>query len=253
MNEPTKDQVVKISTPKEDTISIKDKKSSSQIAELFGIETGIVGILILIMLVVLNYFNTIPISSKFSSVFGWLPQKNRTDQNNSQSTASQNRSQSITSEKDGSQLSVEHFLIACPVSPGFCPDGKSVYNRATKSMEDLGFLNLGKGVALYSVFDGTIESKTEKIEGKNKTMIILTGENGLIATYVFQGLPRREKGATENKVKQSEIIGITDGGDLELFDFTTQKYELSLSIVNSENSQKIPVVPRTDGKALDLR
>lgn len=252
MNEVKKSQIEKsepvqpASTPVEGA-----KKKSGQLAEILGIEAVIVVVILLSIIMILNFFNIIPLSTNMPKIFGWLPHKSMNVSDVAQSTPGT----STEEQMEAGQLAptaVPTYLITCPVSPGFCPQAKSVYNKTTRRVEGLGFMNLTEGLAIYSVFDGTLSSNTQKVDGADLTTITLTGENGFVATYRFIGLPQREKGASRSAVKQAEIIGIVDGGALELFDFTSQKYSLSLTIVNSENNQNITVRPREDGAALDL-
>lgn len=231
------------------------KKKTNQMSEILGIEAVIIIVLILSALMILNYFNIVPISKNMPGIFGWLPHKLTPGQIEIANNQQQNGDANITPNGVPNTTPVaqqEVILIACPVSPGFCPQAKSVYNTATRRVEGLGFVNLGKELAVYALFKGTIASSTQKVDGANITTIVLTGDDGLVATYKFHGLPQREKGATGTQVKQSELIGILDGESSKLFDFTAQEYSFSLVIVNPENNQNITVRPREDGQSLDL-
>lgn len=233
--------------------NIKVKEKSKQFAEALGIEAVIVVFILLIVIMILNYFNIIRLSTNMPAIFGWLPHRVIVG-SNTQISQEQNVSQSENSSQPSTFLpGEEKFFITCPVSPGFCADGKSVYNKTNREVEGLGYIQLGPELAIYAVFDGQTSSKTEKVDGMDKTTITLTGENGLVATYIFQGLPQKEKGTTDNKVKQAEIIGLSGGAQLTLFDFTAQQYSLAFSLASSENNENIPVIPREDGRALNLR
>ncbi len=241
------------STSSVNSANMKVKEKSKQFAEALGMEAVIVVFILLMVVMILNYFNIIRLSTNMPAIFGWLPHRSITSIV-SQIPQDQDQAQSgNTKEPTKLPPEQEKFLITCPVSPGFCAEGKSVYNKASRRVEGLGYIQLSSGLAIYSVFDGDIATKTEKINGVDKTTITLTGDNDLIAKYEFQGLPQRGKDATGNKVKQSQIIGITSGGQLLLFDFTAQQYSLALSITSKENTENIPVTPREDGRALNLQ
>ena len=228
------------------------KKKVTQLSEILGIEAVIVVVILLSIFMILNYFNIIPLSANMPKVFGWLPHQISSEFSIVQ-RSSDPQGQPVADQAVADTSDVEQFPITCPISSGFCAQAKGVYDKESREIEGLGYMNLGKELAIYAVFDGTITSSTEKVDGQDQTVIVLTGENGLVARYLFQGLPFKESGKSGNIVKQSDIIGLTGGGELQLFDFTPQLYSLRFSLESAENKQNIPTIPREDGRALNLQ
>lgn len=189
-----------------------------------GIFLGLVSIVILFL--ILNYFNIIPPSSRlYPQWFGSLPHKPYTIQ--VPKTSQQTNATPPSSGGTGGDLT-----LRCPTVKDFCETGRDIFANGTYA----GFgTTLPSGSTLTAVFSGvlTIETTPSPVEEKeNITAVYIdNAELDLRATYYFKGSVQKETG----EVKTGEIIGTVDQP------MTTTSLLFLLTQGDPENEEYIPL------------
>lgn len=224
-------------------IKTKTSKATNKVLEAIEIEVIVLFFVILIVLLVLNYFSILPLSQKFPKIFGFLPTKNMVVSMQSNGNTSANSTNTVVPTQD-----LPQELFVCPVRSQ-CVDGRGVYDKTEKKVKGLGYLYIEEKTKLFAIIDGKASLSIKDGDSGKKIAVISTENNEFRVTYEFSG---KIKGDIKDgaSIKQDEIIGDFDGGNFLPVDFTSQKYSLYITVQDLRSDQIIPLIPRKDKPGL---
>lgn len=126
-------------------------------------------VIILLMILILNYFNLIPLSKNWPAFFGWLPHQ------------SSGLGEGGVEPRRTHPFAQDFFV--CPVWGEQCKDAYAVMNEDRSQVIGIGYFTLSPGVEIIAMMDGsyTISRNANDVE------IILTDTDGNIqAVYNFK-------------------------------------------------------------------
>ena len=177
-----------------DDIAPQNPKANKSWLKVFALEVLFVGIVLILLFGILNYFNILSLSSLYPQL-GFLPQKNV-----SQTISTLNK-------------------LSCPSLKEFCQKGESII----KDGKYIGFGGkLASASAIFAAFDGILSSTTstfpkeknnQTTQKKFITAYLDNAELGLRGIYYFRGsIPK------SGSVIKGEQVAITNGKTISIYD-----------------------------------
>ena len=177
-----------------DDIAPQNPKANKSWLKVFALEVLFVGVVLILLFGILNYFNILSLSSLYPQL-GFLPQKNV-----SQTISTLNK-------------------LSCPSLKEFCQKGESII----KDGKYIGFGGkLASGSTIFAAFDGVLSSTTstfpkeednQTTQKKFITAYLDNSELGLRGIYYFRGsIPK------SGKVTKGDQIGISNGKVITIYD-----------------------------------
>ena len=177
-----------------DDIAPQNPKANKSWLKVFALEVLFVGVVLILLFGILNYFNILSLSSLYPQL-GFLPQKNM-----SQTISTLNK-------------------LSCPSLKEFCQKGKSII----KDGKYIGFGGkLASASAIFAAFDGILSSTTstfpkeknnQTTQKKFITAYLDNAELGLRGIYYFRGsIPK------SGNVIKGEQVAITNGKTISIYD-----------------------------------
>lgn len=170
-----------------------------------------VGIILVLLFLVLNYFNVLRLSEIFPNYLGFLPHK---EVSNGTSQQSQQPAQST-----GGLNNVSPLKISCPSVKEFCEKGQGI----VKDGKYIGFgYKLASGSAIFATFDGnltaTFSAYPIEVNGKTtlekfKTLYLDSPDLNLRGVYYFRGQLTKT-----GPVIKGEQIAISNGKPIKAYD-----------------------------------
>jgi hypothetical protein len=224
-------------------IKTKTSKATNKVLEAIEIEVIVLFFVILIVLLVLNYFSILPLSQKFPKIFGFLPTK-------SENIIVVSNSGSISNNNLSTPSAPEEFkfLFSCPVV-SVCAEMKQIYDKSDQKVRGEGFVYIEDKTPVQAIIDGTITSVTEK--DSIVTIIEKSEDESFEITYIFTG-KQESKIKNGTKVKNFEIIANIAGSPTKLSEYSGQNYSMIFQIKDLRTDQILPVEAVEKGNGLQF-
>ena len=178
-----------------------------------GFEILFIGIVIIFLTGILNYFNILPLSSLFPNYLGFLPHQQ---------------------SKQESNVTIQQFNNVSPtnnVTPALrtkfsCPSVKEFCENAQAVIKDQKYVGLGyklsSGSAIFAAFDGDltatfsaypIEVNAKTTQEKFKTLYLDSPNLDIRGVYYFRGQVTKT-----GPVIKGEQVAISNGRPIEAYD-----------------------------------
>ena len=205
-------------------------KRRIDIKKVFGIEGGIVLVLAVTILLLLNYFNILSLSSLYPNFFGFLPHQPIS---------------SKTSTSDPNLIGADQITkIQCPVETKYCLQGKKVEEGQEDAKSYWYDWRLPSTSPILAVFDGLVQIKYVRIFDNyyaNNLYVIST--NGKYrAHYVFVTI----EPDIEDKEKSVEIGGVRMGDKIAEIEFPPENesdtnLRFGIEVIHSNKFLDLPL------------
>ena len=130
----------------------------------------LIPLIILFMIIgilVLNYFNLLPLSKNFPGLFGWLPH--------------QGSAEVFEGEPRREHPFKEDFFV-CPVWGDACKTGFAVMNAQSDQVAGIGFFTLPQETEIIAMVDGEY---TVRKSGENVEIVLLDTDKNIEIVYTF--------------------------------------------------------------------
>lgn len=180
---------------------------------------------ILVVIVLLNYFNILPLSSKLPKIFSFLPHKEII--------------QKTVSPKRVNATFI--FTLSCPLAKNLCATGKDL-NQGTAFSGII--FNIPEGTPILSAFDGKVVEHPKVVERSDtQPLIYIRSVDNHTAIYSYYGITSVKIG---DQVKSGAQIGTISKGSFPVAPLIDNNFLFSLR--NLKGYQKITIADFVNSK-----
>ena len=175
------------------------------------------------VILILNYFEMIPLSNIYPKLFGILPQQTTT-------------SSYAPAAPQGS------VFYPCPVKTASCPPSDMLTQSVENKLEfaGLGYRNLPSGTEVVAIFTGSFAVQQAK---DDINISLRSEEKGLLATYFIKGSTTLK---AAGQVSEGETLAVLSGTTQRVGKFK-RWYNMVISIQDIQSAKFIKLTPFAEG------